>query len=307
MTEHEFTLADRVQKIKSINEQYDLEHKAYIAFSGGKDSTVLHYLIDEALPNNKIPRVYANTGIELNSVRDFVLDFQKIDERIIVLQPKENIKSVLETYGYPFKSKKHSKVLANYQKNGLQNKYTRVYIGMEKTLHGMDCFRGCPEILKHQFQPDYKLRVSDICCEKLKEEPLSFYQKEHNRPIGIVGVRREEGGRRFNAQCTIFNRGGQKLLRFQPLAIITEDWENYFIRLKNIKLASVYYPPYNFERTGCKGCPFAPKLQKELDILNKYFPTEAKQCEIVWKPVYDEYRRIGYRLKEDKNEKSNRT
>ena len=54
MTENEFLLADRIQKIKSMNELYDLENNAYISFSGGKDSTVLHYLIDEALPNNKI-------------------------------------------------------------------------------------------------------------------------------------------------------------------------------------------------------------------------------------------------------------
>lgn len=68
MTENEFMLQDRIAKIKSINEQYDLENKAYISFSGGKDSTVLHYLIDEALPGNKIPRVFLNTGIEYKDV-----------------------------------------------------------------------------------------------------------------------------------------------------------------------------------------------------------------------------------------------
>ena len=30
-----------------------------------------------------------------------------------------------------------------------------------------------------------------------------------------------------------------------------------------------------------------------------YLPAERKQCEIIWKPIYDEYRRIGYRLKQD--------
>ena len=39
------------------------------------------------------------------------------------------------------------------------------------------------------------------------------------------------------------------------------------------------------------------KYGEELDTLEKYFPNERKQCEIIWKPVYDEYRRIGYRLK----------
>lgn len=31
--------------------------------------------------------------------------------------------------------------------------------------------------------------------------------------------------------------------------------------------------------------------------MKKYLPDEYKQCEMLWKPVYDEYRRIGYRLK----------
>jgi 3'-phosphoadenosine 5'-phosphosulfate sulfotransferase (PAPS reductase)/FAD synthetase len=72
MTENEFLLADRIQKIKSMNELYDLENNAYISFSGGKDSTVLSHLIDEALPNNHIPRVFINTGIEYKLLVAFV-------------------------------------------------------------------------------------------------------------------------------------------------------------------------------------------------------------------------------------------
>lgn len=30
--------------------------------------------------------------------------------------------------------------------------------------------------------------------------------------------------------------------------------------------------------------------------MEKYLPNERKQCEIIWKPIYEEYRRIGYRL-----------
>lgn len=72
MTEYEFLLADRITKIKSMNELYDLESNAYISYSGGKDSTVLSHLIDLALPNNKIPRVYINTGIEYKLIVNFV-------------------------------------------------------------------------------------------------------------------------------------------------------------------------------------------------------------------------------------------
>ena len=92
------------------------------------------------------------------------------------------------------------------------------------------------------------------------------------------------------------------LLSFHPLAPVTKEWENWFISEYNIQICDIYYPPYNFDRTGCKGCPFNIHLQKELDVLEKYFPAERKQCEIIWKPVYDEYRRIGYRLKNNSYE-----
>ena len=36
MTEFEFDIADRIAKIKSMNELYDLEHKVFISFSGEK-------------------------------------------------------------------------------------------------------------------------------------------------------------------------------------------------------------------------------------------------------------------------------
>lgn len=38
-------------------------------------------------------------------------------------------------------------------------------------------------------------------------------------------------------------------------------------------------------------------LQEQLEIMALYMPNERKQCEYIWKPVYDEYRRLGYRLK----------
>lgn len=74
---------------------------------------------------------------------------------------------------------------------------------------------------------------------------------------------------------------GTKLKAFQPLVIATKEWERWFIDKHGVKLPVLYYPPYSFERTGCKGCPFNIKLQKELDALAEYFPAEYKQCEII--------------------------
>ena len=63
MTENEFILQDRLAKIQAVLGKYGASN-FYVSFSGGKDSTVLHHLIDMAEPENRIPRVYADTGIE---------------------------------------------------------------------------------------------------------------------------------------------------------------------------------------------------------------------------------------------------
>ena len=76
MTENEFLLQDRLGVIKdTINK--DGEENFYISFSGGKDSTVIHHLVDMALPGNKIPRVFSNTGIEYNAIVEFVRERER--------------------------------------------------------------------------------------------------------------------------------------------------------------------------------------------------------------------------------------
>lgn len=81
MTEFDFLLSDRIQKIQSINDKYNLVDNAYISFSGGKDSVVLSKLIDIALPNNRIPRIFINTGIEYSAIVKFVKDYKSRDNR----------------------------------------------------------------------------------------------------------------------------------------------------------------------------------------------------------------------------------
>lgn len=61
--DNELLLYDRLEVIKTTIKKYG-EENFYLSFSGGKDSTILHYMLDMALPNNQIPRVFINTGIE---------------------------------------------------------------------------------------------------------------------------------------------------------------------------------------------------------------------------------------------------
>lgn len=326
--DNELLLFDRLEVIRMTIAKYG-EDNFYLSYSGGKDSTVVHHLLDMALPNNRIPRVYGNTGIEYNDVVDFVKQQAEKDDRFVIIKPSMPIKPTLEKYGYPFKSKQYSHVIKCYQRHKeiikpyfemirnnkeLLDDYefihnlpknakfvTKFYFGRrERERESCTTTLTVPNVLKYQFEDDFKLKLSDLCCEMMKERPLQKWQKENGKTAVITGLMREEGGRRVTTKCVAFVG---KYIHFSPLAVMSKEWEEWFIKKHNIELCKLYYEPYNFERTGCKGCPFAINLQEHLETLDKYLPNERKQCEIIWKPVYDEYRRIGYRLKKDEQMK----
>lgn len=291
MTDFEFELSDRITKIKSIDELYNLRENAFISFSGGKDSTVLSRLIDEALPDNKIPRVFFNTGIEYKEILRFVRQKALEDNRFVIYNSSVNIRNMLETKGYPFKSKEFAQKMYTYQRSGYCKTVTD-YLGTTGNKAKTFC---CPEKLKPCFTSDFILKVSDKCCKELKKKISEKWSKENNKPIVITGMTRGEGGvRKSKTACTVFDEG--KLHKFHPLFPVSKDFIDKAIYIYQIALCKLYYPPYNFERTGCKGCPFNMKLREQLEIMKELLPDEYKQCNIIWGKVYEEYKKLGYRL-----------
>lgn len=285
--DNELMLFDRLEVIKTTIAKYG-EDNFYLSFSGGKDSTILHHLLDQALPNNRIPRVYIDTGIEYLAIREFVMNLAKNDDRFVIIKPTKPIKQTLEKYGYPFKSKEHSVKLNQFQKGEISP-------NIAKYMRFGEHF-ACPKSLAYQFSKDFALKVSDRCCYKMKKEPVHKWERENHKPIAITGMRREEGGQRANIKgCIITDKKG-KVKKFHPLLVVTDEWEEWYLKERGIRLSPLYYPPFNFKRTGCKGCPYSLDLQEQLSVMDLYLPKEREQCEFIWKPVYDEYRRIGYRL-----------
>ena len=291
--DYELLLQDRLGVIRQTNAIYNLLDNSYLSFSGGKDSTILHYLLDIALPNNNIPRVYIDTGIEYRAIREFVMSLAEHDERFVIIKPSKPIKQVLETYGYPFKSKEHSLRVEQYNE-GKNSNYIQKYIsGIDKK--GKPTSFACPKLLLYQFENKGAYNYSNKCCLKLKKEPAKKWAKANNKTIILTGMRKEEGGNRARLGCIITDKNG-KLQKFHPLIVVDEEWENEFIKHNNIKLCKLYYEPFNFKRTGCVGCPFSLTLENDLQIMEKFLPSERKMCEMIWKPVYQEYRRLNYRL-----------
>ena len=144
-----------------------------------------------ALPNNRMPRVFINTGIEYNAIVKFVKELAENDDRFVIINPTQPIKKTLETYGYPFKSKQHSLMLSVCKKSGV-GKSVKRYLGL---IESNTLFR-CPKILKYQFTTNFEIKCSDKCCLKMKKEPVHKWEKTNNKSIAILGLRQGEGGQR---------------------------------------------------------------------------------------------------------------
>lgn len=114
--DNELILFDRLEVIKTTMAKFGIEN-FYLSFSGGKDSMVVHTLLDMAIPENRIPRVYVNTGIEYLDMVKFVEGLQKDDDRIQIIKPQKNIRKTLDEKGYPFKSKFFAQWYQYYPRN----------------------------------------------------------------------------------------------------------------------------------------------------------------------------------------------
>lgn len=162
--EYEFVHQDVLSIIRAKNENYDIEKRSSISFSGGSDSMLMSCLIDEAIPNNNIPRLYMNTGIEHKAMRKFVLELAKNDDRFVILTPNVNIPRMLKKEGYPFKSKQHSQNYGVYFRNKEKiNEIVKIIENNPKLAFDYDFInnlnRGVKSVIKYVFGTRERERV----------------------------------------------------------------------------------------------------------------------------------------------------
>ena len=251
---------------------HQFEGDVYVAFSGGKDSTVLLHIVRSLFPD--VPAVFADTGLEFPEIKQFV----KTIDNTVTLKPKKSFKTVLETMGYPVVSKEQSQYLMQLQSAAELYGETDGEKGSLKTIdtrwNGNKWGRGKISE-KWKFLLGANFKITDKCCDVFKKEPFRRYEKETGRK-GFVGVMAGESAQRavyyYKSECNAFHA---KRPISKPLFFWNEGDIYKYIRDFDIDISSIYDKGY--KRTGCIFCMFGTHLNpQEEDRFTRLAKTHPK-------------------------------
>lgn len=296
MTRIEKKVLEACHRIEELYNETD--GKCYLSFSGGKDSTVILALIKlceevYTIPENGIPAVFSNTGIELQATVDFVKWVKEnYYSNVQMIRPEKSFSWVINNKGKPMKSKMKSEYLGRFKK-GNHNENVMNYLIYGKSPNGKKYAKTkLADKDMHMVHDDFEIIASNKCCEYMKKKPFKKYEKDNCIKGALTGVRIGEGGARELATIKRIKNGG-KLCTFTKNNVIYKmpiiDWTDEdvqtFIKQYNVPLSKAY-TLYSMERSGCMGCPYSMDIEHNLQVLYDFEPNKYKATMYWLKDVY---------------------
>jgi len=262
-----------LRRIKQFYTQMD--GKTYISFSGGKDSTVMLDLVRQIDPYCEA--VFVDTGLEFESIRDFV----KTKKHVTIIRPKMLFNEVIEKYGYPVISKEVSMGVSRYRNTTSDvQKDLRLNGGINPT-SGRPQQRTIP--IKNHFLVDAPFKISERCCDIMKKNPAKDYMKKSGK-FPFIGTMAEESQPRrlkwLSSGCNIYTGG---IPQSNPLSFWTEKdiWD--YLGSRKLDYADVY--DKGADRTGCVFCMFGYWSKNDhntkndrMELLRRVDPIKYNYC-----------------------------
>jgi 3'-phosphoadenosine 5'-phosphosulfate sulfotransferase (PAPS reductase)/FAD synthetase len=264
----------------------------YVSFSGGKDSTVLLYLVRQIYPN--VPAVFVDTGLEYPEIREFV----KTIPNVIWLKPEMNFRQVISTYGYPLISKETALNIYYARKakeRGDIEQYNHYVYGQRTNPKTGEkySFMSLSKLAIKLLESD--IPVHNKCCTIMKKNPTKLYEKKTGKRAYVGTMACESKLRKIAWLKNGCNAFDSKRPISQPLAFWTEQDVLEFLTKYNLDFASIYgnvvckdgfYCTTGVDRTGCMFCGFGCHLEKEPNRFQKLKVSHPKIWEYIMKP-YD--------------------
>ena len=251
-------------RIKAYHDKTD--GKMYVAYSGGRDSTVLLHLVRAAFPN--VVATFNDTGLEYPEVKSFAL----VTENLVVLKPKKNFLHCIRESGYPLISKENAQKIREIRTTNSDKLRNKRMYGDEK---------GNGKLAeKWKFMIDAPFKISDRCCATLKKNPVKAYEKLSGNSA-IVGTMAEDSRLRHT---TYLKNGcmqiGGKRNMLTPLSFWTHADILEYVARYNLPISKIYSMGY--DHTGCVFCAFGCHLdapgKNKFSLMKNTHPQLFKYC-----------------------------
>lgn len=249
------------KRIESFYES--MNGMVYIAFSGGKDSTVLLHLVRQLFPG--VPAVFAHTGLEFPEIVQFV----RTIENVVWVRPTMKYQDVLNRFGYPVVSKKVSMGVSRYRNtNSELQKELRLWGGINPT-SGKKQHPTIPK--KYHYLVDAPFPISEYCCTIMKKQPFLRYEKKSERHPYIGTQAADSDIRRMQYLANGCNITNAKHPSSKPLSIWTENDIWTYIHKYEIPYSNIYNMGY--DRTGCVFCPLGVHRETRPNRFERMYST----------------------------------
>ena len=284
-----------LRAIEFVEKLYDLDMEAHVSVGGLDSITLLMFL-------RKI-------GIDVPAISVTSLEDKSIQEvhkelGVIPIRPTKSKVEIINEFGFPVISKKIAGRMDTLQNPTEKNKTVRHAIitgecgeqghfaknsRMKLPQKWLDLFAGYEN---ENEGVDYKIapfKVSNKCCQYLKEEPCDKWAKEHHS-APFLGLMASEGGQREEALvdhgCNYF---GKTVIRSAPFApFLRQDLLQLALDL-NVPVPKIYGKierkpdgtlyTTEAQRTGCSMCGFGIHMEKRPHRFDKLRERNEKEWE----------------------------
>ena len=235
--------------------------KVYVAYSGGKDSTVLLDMVRSLYP--EVPAVFSDTGLEFPEIREFV----QHTDNVVMVRPSMSFRRVIQTRGYPVVGKEVAKIISAAQK------------GTPWGLRMVTVSRDEYSFSKAHYAwlVDAPFKISSDCCKILKKDPMHAYEKESGRKA-IIGMKGIDSRLRMT---NLKQHGSIQDEKCTPLGIWSNEDIWQYIRSRKIPYCHIY--DMGYAATGCIFCAFG--IMQDKGRFVKLKATHPKQWEYCMRPL----------------------